>query len=694
MKSIELGDYDIFSGLLSLFAAVIGLAYPLILQAIERIQERYTTERVSHWFEEETAFTRFFFMLKANIPIAFLAPFFLFLFCGNILLSITILAIQSVFVCLLLLYLMGLYKQVDTYNSYIKMVEYSSKEDMERMAIVMLSADHNEEKEGYDAAHDKLYKRIAELLLQEAQKRNGNLVEFPAEVLQVARLILFAAEKKEVYPRTSCDTTIISLLYDAIYNKCHATKKLRSFIWLHLNRLLNVANTDWLKSYWVWASQFYRTMRYNSSYNESEWNLFYEMHLFFAAMVLRRGQMNLIEYILNYQDSSPEPPSLLLYKTSEIIRMLQKFDNLRDCPFGLAQLYPMYFLANDVNVDHKIYRVLCDYLALSYLNIVANGYRYASYGPDEYIINDTLSKEALEREMKTLEWFKDDIVAGLKGKMAWLFEDKVFDDVNTKIDNLIDKYVGQIENIDITDKISNEKLQIMKDDICAENRRIRLSVLQKVMAGEAVEEMRFTGRAVLQASPGQLLEHHSIPNVNFAETLIAYLRHQFYAKLAMQFIINGSIKTHLIQYSDLRIALEKIKFDKTKHALLNDGVPLQNYDLGYINNEEIINIHGGNRNTSLYILKKEDCPTYMYETFEELQARMGHEATSGFVALDAANGLYWREPTKENKLTVDIIQPYIMYNRRHTRFIKINVTYNRALGECDFHKLKDLGEIL
>ena len=56
MKSIELGDYDTFSGLLSLFTAVIGLAYPFILQAIERIQERYITERVSHWFEGRRAY--------------------------------------------------------------------------------------------------------------------------------------------------------------------------------------------------------------------------------------------------------------------------------------------------------------------------------------------------------------------------------------------------------------------------------------------------------------------------------------------------------------------------------------------------------------------------------------------------------------------------------------------------------------
>lgn len=93
-------------------------------------------------------------------------------------------------------------------------------------------------KKGMDAAHDKLYGRIADLLAQEAQKRNGNLVEFPAEVLQVARQILLAAEKREVYPRISCDTTLIPLLYDTIYNKSHPTKELRSFIWFHLNRLL------------------------------------------------------------------------------------------------------------------------------------------------------------------------------------------------------------------------------------------------------------------------------------------------------------------------------------------------------------------------------------------------------------------------------------------------------------------------
>lgn len=45
---LKFGDFtslDVFSGLLSLFAVVISLAYPFILQVRERIQSRYVLEK-------------------------------------------------------------------------------------------------------------------------------------------------------------------------------------------------------------------------------------------------------------------------------------------------------------------------------------------------------------------------------------------------------------------------------------------------------------------------------------------------------------------------------------------------------------------------------------------------------------------------------------------------------------------------
>lgn len=163
--SLNFGDFtslDVFSGLLSLFAAVIGLAYPFILQVRERIQSRYILEKVVDWFQQEPTLNRFLTLLRINIPIALLNPFLLYLFRQNESLSITLLTVQSISVCVLLFYLMRLYQLINIYGSYREMANHTSADDMERLAVVMLSADHRNEEEGYSTAKDKLYGRMTE----------------------------------------------------------------------------------------------------------------------------------------------------------------------------------------------------------------------------------------------------------------------------------------------------------------------------------------------------------------------------------------------------------------------------------------------------------------------------------------------------------------------------------------------------
>lgn len=693
---LNFGDFtslDVFSGLLSLFAAVIGLAYPFILQVRERIQNRYVLEKVVDWFQQEPSLSRFLTLLRINIPIALLNPFLLYILRKNESLSITLLTVQSISVCVLLFYLMRLYQLINIYGSYREMANHTSADDMERLAIVMLSADHRNEEEGYFTAKDKLYGRMTEILIKEAQKRNGKIVDFPEEVIQIVGKIFYAAERKRMYPRTSVDTTLIPLLYDAIYNKTHTTKELRKFIWLHLKRLLRAGNTDWLKSYWEWSSQFYRTMRYDSNYDESERNGFFEMHSFFAAMVLRSNNAELMKLIMTFQDASPEPPCLLLHNSNEIVKMLFKFDKLRNFPFGLAESYQMYFFSNDVNADHNIYRVLCDYLAFSLVYQEANKEKYICFG--EYHIDDGLSKEELENDKLVLEWFRKIVLTDVRKRYGRLFRNEAFNATNFFLFQIIELYNQRIADINQNDNISQDKLQAMKKELIAENKKNTLPLLEKEMDGNDVMKMTFKTMAVLQASPGQLLEHHSISSINFAETLVVYLRHQFYARLASLFLLNGSVRTYLIQYKDLQEALRRVCFNKDEHTLLNNGVSLWNYDLECIAAKDIVNIGSGNNN--LFIVKKDDCPTYLYGTLEDLNGKSYPDDGSNreaYTILDAANGLYWKEPSKKNGLTVDIAQPYILYNRKHMRYIKINITYDRAIGDCDLRKLKNIREIL
>lgn len=376
---------------------------------------------------------------------------------------------------------------------------------------------------------------------------------------------------------------------------------MRSFIWFHLNRLLKAGNTDWLKSYWEWASQYYRTMRYNGSYDEIERNEFHEMHLFFAAMVLRSGNKELMEHIMSFQDTLPDPPPLLLYRISEIIQTLLDFDKLRNWPFRLVKNYQMYFFANDVNADHNIFRVLCDYLAFSLLNIV-NKQDCNSYTINEYLIDKKIPIERLKKERETLEWFRSIVMIDISKINCEHFSRKQAEAARTLLLGLVKEYDKRVESIKEHDNIDPDKLDALKKEIIVECERMALPLQRKKMDGEDVEQLKFIVSDTAQAAPGQMLEHYSTSSVNFTEVLVAYLLHQFYARLASLFILNGAVATYLIQYNDLGEALRRMHFNKDEYVLLNNGISLWGQDLGCIKREEIIAIGSGSNN--LFIIKK------------------------------------------------------------------------------------------
>lgn len=48
-----------YSGLIGIFSAIIGMCYPLLLQAIDRIDEKYHVIRFVELFKEEVVYGRF-----------------------------------------------------------------------------------------------------------------------------------------------------------------------------------------------------------------------------------------------------------------------------------------------------------------------------------------------------------------------------------------------------------------------------------------------------------------------------------------------------------------------------------------------------------------------------------------------------------------------------------------------------------
>lgn len=72
-------DYN-YSSLISIFAALMGMAYPLILQAIQRIDEMYNSSKLAAYFQKQWFSHLFSRLFLVSIPVSFVAPFLLYFF--------------------------------------------------------------------------------------------------------------------------------------------------------------------------------------------------------------------------------------------------------------------------------------------------------------------------------------------------------------------------------------------------------------------------------------------------------------------------------------------------------------------------------------------------------------------------------------------------------------------------------------
>ena len=71
---LDFFDYN-FSSLVSIFAALMGIAYPLVLQAIQRIDEMYKSTKLAAFFLKQWYFRLFSCLLLLTIPISIVVPF-------------------------------------------------------------------------------------------------------------------------------------------------------------------------------------------------------------------------------------------------------------------------------------------------------------------------------------------------------------------------------------------------------------------------------------------------------------------------------------------------------------------------------------------------------------------------------------------------------------------------------------------
>lgn len=157
-------DFDFanyaYSGLIGIFSAIIGMCYPLMLQAIDRIDEKYHVIRFVELFKEESVYGRFNRLLLLSIAFAVIDPFALYIMSGILWMQMLVLVSHTLLVLVLLLHVVVLYRLIliydDPHQFYEHLIKMSGDVVLELIDLAKYAA-KREDTSLYTASIQRVY---------------------------------------------------------------------------------------------------------------------------------------------------------------------------------------------------------------------------------------------------------------------------------------------------------------------------------------------------------------------------------------------------------------------------------------------------------------------------------------------------------------------------------------------------------
>lgn len=353
-----------YSGMLSIVAAVFGIAYPQINASIERIDDKYGSSLLTTRLKNEKVFTIFKVLLVFNLIIAVVNPFLLdqSKYCY---IYIAIQTIATIFLigCFFHLFeIIRMYNDAETlheniWNDYKKAVGKSSEkasvhfmEWVDLISYILHSTNRNAARNVYDKwveyitefhkGHTGTKVRYDNYAYDGITKINENLCKLCYEPMSI----------------NNGNAFVTALLYPDGF----ISEDTYTILWTNLRLQIFYGKDEWVMDYWEQASQKYDLYMDNVStytinpltntnfteeeakqHNE-ERKRFLEFHVMFCAMLLQQGKYSLLKRILSFTQSQPPVYPLVPSTLTECFEMLSYLNGIyTNYPFLLDRRYPM-----------------------------------------------------------------------------------------------------------------------------------------------------------------------------------------------------------------------------------------------------------------------------------------------------------------------------------------------------------------
>lgn len=712
-----------YSGLISIFSMIMGMAYPLVNTAITEIDTKYGVNRFSDKVLSEPEYKRFRTILAISIVVSLLTPFVLYYLSGISTWMYYWELLQTLVVLLLVVSFIQLYDLIIRYKLPKQFLEYNSRKDDGKKDVVYLA-----EIAKYAARQNdsELYLQctaeVSSRLLGELQ--NGKIQttlspSYANSYREECRLTKESREALAIYTSIVCDQNIKEGLYRvdcSLLNLFFYTQRPllagdRLIIWRTVQAAARNGNDDFVIQYWVYAVQYYSMFDSFRNYFgadfeqrrelEKEKEVFHKFHTALLGMLLYLDRKKCLTVLLYYSRTLPYSYPLCCNSLQAIFDEWKKFYQGGDSIKLLTQLQDFPLVGNDHGVDSEwfLLNVVERILAIQILRLKGIDYNVEYREPLADILDGKdieVQRDAialLERMKTTIKEIYSEGLEKILGTHVHFTKVGALD--------LIEKNIKRIKN-DIKDMEENPTIDVRKFILISGEIHKEWNIVNMDL-GEPKGNVTYITeryeRIVYFDIPKEMvcIGYKEMKNDGFVDNLIRALVYRVYGVKAEAFKKINPVTTYRIEYQDLGLALEKLRLSSEYVVLYNfinfdlyyecykqyKGYRTNASGLRFINEALLIEQDDYDSKPYMLVLKRDDLP---YLTIEK-------------------NGDYYDDEERFLETNIETIpanieslsQRYIkaivgLHYPKDLRYVRIDIPY--ILSDMDIDKIKPIDYLL
>lgn len=703
---LDFFDYN-FSSLVSIFAALMGIAYPLVLQAIQRIDEMYKSTKLAAFFLKQWYFRLFSCLLLLTIPISIVVPFLLCSCNDNWMLIVS--AVYAIIVFALAMSTFVLFKYImmtTNPSSFFKYLEIKLKGSHPPLVEIFQI-----QKYASDKDDDELFSDVTRSVLDYLHSYKSNKSDDVA--IEIWRMY------RELYKQHSIRENHFFSIRNLIANyffsdvdRIELTEEEFIYIWKTIDAVLHVGNESWVYAYWSAADQYFRSTYENpidgNKQNRCQQERFKEQHFMIGTLLAYNKRYVLLNRLMYFSNTQPPHYALVPSTFIDIVSWLKHMIKMSNVYINLTNRYTMIGAPQDVSSDKFILRYVYKYASLLIVRLfTVNNWNITDSEPMALPnIPNTCTIEKLNSEVCIINRLKEQIFSWFGEKNAinvTIGEGRVdMNDVLRLCDEYIEKNEDRIEELRKSSKVDPRKREYIKSHLLSalSNRPLALPIIDDVSDSGYKKQkiknnyIRQIDKEVLKA--GTYVNASALPDV-----IIDYLNELAYKAYNYLFLIHSSVRTVRIAYKDFKRVMDVIGVNED-FSILSLGVYLGNYEESYGKKEDVkfVNMEScfSYKNSKIYsilsaqqsvlVMKKSDIPFVRKEKVtDETKLKLINEEEYFYSNIDDINDL------SENEVQfLKVNRGIYLYSKERFRYIRLTIDYNPGFV-TEMNKVKEAREV-